>query len=125
MSITDNLDSTIRLPEGGTGDERFWCPACGEGMKCPRTGHPAGEADARTLRTRLAQEIRAWRETHGTKLESLANSVGVSVSTVSLWENGLRYPNIENLVALAAALSLPPCRLLCSLAARPAECNSR
>ena len=125
MPITDKPASRIVPPEGGTGGESFWCPACGEGMKCPRTGLAVGAMDARTLRTRLAWEIRSWRETHGTKLEVLASSVGVSVSTVSLWENGLRYPNIENLVALAATLSLPPCRLLCSLAARPAECDPR
>ena len=33
--------------------------------------------------------------------EMLAKSIGVSHSTISLWENGLREPTLSNLIAIA------------------------
>ena len=98
------------------------CPAGVDGAPgpiCQSQPAAALALDPQAMRLRLGREIRAWRESQGLKLESVAASVGVSISTISLWERGHRYPNIENLVALASVLRIPPCRFLCTLVAPP------
>lgn len=46
-------------------------------------------------------------------MESLACELGVSVAAVSMWAKGTRFPGSANLAALADALEIPICRLLC------------
>lgn len=49
-------------------------------------------------------KIKQLREEKGLLQEELSSNLGVSRSTVSMWETGKAYPRGETLVKLAAAL---------------------
>jgi transcriptional regulator with XRE-family HTH domain len=65
------------------------------------------------IRSLVARRIRSWRLKHNYKLCTIARKLGVSESTVSMWETGERFPNPENLAALAILMQTPPCYLFC------------
>ena len=62
------------------------------------------------LRSSVAAQIKAWRNARAETLSSIASALGVSESTVYMWEAGERFPNPENLVGLADVLGIPPCK---------------
>jgi transcriptional regulator with XRE-family HTH domain len=65
------------------------------------------------IRSLVARRIRSWRLKKHFKLCTIARKLGVSESTVSMWETGERFPNPENLAALAILMQAPPCYLVC------------
>jgi transcriptional regulator with XRE-family HTH domain len=55
----------------------------------------------------VGPRLRALRRKHGTTLTQLAESTGISVSTLSRLESGERRPNLELLLPLARAYQVP------------------
>ena len=53
------------------------------------------------MKLNFAENIRKLRRENGFTQEQLAEKVGVSFQTVSRWETGVVYPDIELLPALA------------------------
>ena len=49
----------------------------------------------------LGEKIRDLRKENKISQEALAEKLGVSRQSISLWENGLREPKLTNLIALA------------------------
>ena len=47
------------------------------------------------------KELKAHRESRGLSQSELAQKTGISQSTISLWEDDKRTPNIDNCVLLA------------------------
>jgi len=62
------------------------------------------------LRADVAAKIKAWRVVRTETQATVARALGVSESTVNMWEAGERFPNPENLLGLAEVLGIPPCR---------------
>lgn len=60
----------------------------------------------------LARRLRAWRTGEKLPLKYVARELGVSISIVSEWEHGHRFPSVSNLEALARLLGIPVCCLL-------------
>ncbi len=56
--------------------------------------------------------LRVWRHELGHPLKRVAHDLGVSVSVVSQWERGLRFPSVKNLDRIATYMELPVCNLL-------------
>ena len=56
--------------------------------------------------------LREWRQGLGHPLKRVAHDLGVSVSVVSQWERGLRFPSVKNLDRIASYMELPVCNLL-------------
>jgi len=72
------------------------------GFKCPRM------STAKILGGRL----RVWRQGAGRTLKQAARDLRVSISVVSQWERGLRFPSVKNLHKIACYMELPVCDLL-------------
>ena len=49
----------------------------------------------------LAENIRKYRKEKNMSQDELAEKLGVSRQSISLWENGQTQPTIENIIALA------------------------
>jgi len=54
----------------------------------------------------LGDRLRTWRKAQGYPLKHIAQDMGVSVSVVSQWERGLRFPSAQNLDRLAAYMRI-------------------
>lgn len=65
-----------------------------------------------------------WRRRNHIPLKKIAFDLGVSISTVSSWELGERFPGGFNLNMLVEYTGLPPCKLFCIMADKciPADC---
>ena len=65
-----------------------------------------------------------WRRKSKIPLKAIAKSLGVSISTISTWESGKRFPTGYNFEMLVEYTGLPPCKLFCVMADNcvPAEC---
>ncbi len=50
---------------------------------------------------KFAERLKYLRNEKGIGQVPLANQLGVSKSTISLWENGLREPTLSNIIAIA------------------------
>ena len=50
---------------------------------------------------KFAERLKELRQEHNISLKKLAKEIGVSDIAISRWENELRIPNIESLIALA------------------------
>jgi transcriptional regulator with XRE-family HTH domain len=75
-------------------------------------------------RTSFATALRNWRLKNKVTLKAIAKDLGVSISTVSSWESGERFPGGYNFEMLVDYTGLPPCRLFCIMADKcvPADC---
>lgn len=62
----------------------------------------------------LGTNLRRWRRARALSLKQVAVEVGVSVSIISAWERGRRFPTSAHLDSLAAHTGLPVCRLFCA-----------
>jgi len=62
---------------------------------------------ATTESSRLGARIKQARETRGMTRLELAGHLGLTRSSVGLWENGANQPTLENLSRVADALSVP------------------
>ncbi len=60
----------------------------------------------------LGANLRGWRRARGLSQRALAERVGISTRTLSLYERGARYPDDKTLHALADALNISPATLL-------------
>jgi transcriptional regulator with XRE-family HTH domain len=70
------------------------------------------------IRKNFAIVFKTWRQRNSLLLKQIAAELGVSASTVNLWEMGRRFPTGKNIEALAQYTGLPPCRLFCLMAAK-------
>lgn len=77
------------------------------------------------IRTSFAKAFSAWRQKNNIPLKEIAAGLGLSVSTVSAWELGERFPTGEHFQALVNYTGVPPCKLFCVMADKcmPAECK--
>ncbi len=65
-----------------------------------------------------------WRRKNKVPLKKIARDLGVSISTVSSWELGERFPTGHNFEMLVNYTGVPPCKLFCVMADKcvPADC---
>jgi Helix-turn-helix len=65
-----------------------------------------------------------WRRKNKIQLKEIAADLGVSISTVSSWEMGERFPGGRHFEMLVDYTGLPPCKLFCVMADKcvPADC---
>jgi transcriptional regulator with XRE-family HTH domain len=61
---------------------------------------------------RFGKRLRVWRRAEGLPLKRVSHDLDVSVSVVSQWERGLRFPSVKNLDRIAQYMDLPVCSLL-------------
>ena len=76
------------------------------------------------VRASFATAFSAWRKRKRIPLKRIARDLGVSISTVSSWELGERFPGGYNFEMLVEYTGLPPCKLFCVMADKcvPADC---
>ena len=76
------------------------------------------------LRVSFAIAFKNWRRKRRIPLKRIATDLGLSVSTISLWELGKRFPTGRHFELLAEYTGLPPCRLFCIMADKciPKDC---
>lgn len=76
------------------------------------------------IRASFATAFRNWRVKNHIPLKKIARDLGLSVSTISSWEMGERFPTGRNFEMLVDYTGVPPCRLFCVMADKcvPAEC---
>jgi len=60
----------------------------------------------------FARRLRQWRELKGLPLKHMAKELGVSISIISEWEHGHRFPSAATLAALAEYAGTSVCCLL-------------
>jgi transcriptional regulator with XRE-family HTH domain len=65
--------------------------------------------------------LRKWRKRARLTQVALADQMGVGSDTISRYESGERWPDIEDLHRMAAALGCPPWALLIDPDHRPTE----
>lgn len=53
------------------------------------------------LKSNFAENLKRLRQAKGIGQVELAKQIGVSKGIISLWENGLREPNLSSLIVLA------------------------
>lgn len=61
---------------------------------------------------RFGKRLRVWRRAEGLPLKRVSHDLDVSVSVVSQWERGLRFPSVKNLDRIAQYMDIPVCSLL-------------
>ncbi len=76
------------------------------------------------IRASFAAAFAHWRRRHRVPLKQIASDLGLSISTVSCWELGKRFPTGRNFELLVNYTGVPPCRLFCIMADKcvPAGC---
>ena len=55
----------------------------------------------------LSDNIRNYRKENKLSQDELAEKLGVSRQSISLWENGQTQPTVDNIIALARYSTLP------------------
>jgi transcriptional regulator with XRE-family HTH domain len=65
------------------------------------------------IREHFSRQIKLWREAHQWSIDCLARQIGVSASTISLWESSKRFPSLENIAALARLMKQPVSLFFC------------
>lgn len=68
------------------------------------------------IRASFATALRNWRQTHNLTLNQVATDLGLSASTINLWEQAKRFPAVRHFDLVAAYTRVPPCRLICLMA---------
>lgn len=53
------------------------------------------------MRKKFGERLKKLRENNNELQSDLAEEVGVGVSMVSTWENGINYPKVEKLIDIA------------------------
>jgi transcriptional regulator with XRE-family HTH domain len=76
------------------------------------------------IRASFACAFSNWRRKNKLPLKKVAADLGVSISTVNLWESGKRFPGSRNFEMLLDYTGLPPCKLFCVMADKcvPTDC---
>ena len=72
----------------------------------------------------FAIAFKNWRQKNNLLLKKVAADLGLSLSTINLWEQGKRFPTGPHLQKLTEYTGMPPCRLFCVAADKcvPKEC---
>jgi len=60
----------------------------------------------------FAKRLKNWRSTRHLPLKHMATDLGVSMATLSQWENGHRFPTMSNLETIARYMDTHVCCLL-------------
>ena len=76
------------------------------------------------VRASFATAFSNWRRKNKMPLKKIARDLGISISTVSAWELGDRFPSGRNFELLVNYTGVPPCKLFCVMADKcvPADC---
>ncbi len=64
------------------------------------------------LAATFAARLRIWRELRRIPLKTMAAELGVSISVISAWENGSRFPTLAHLESLSQLTGMPVSKLL-------------
>ena len=70
----------------------------------------------------FAARMSEWRKGNRKTLKEVAMDIGVSISIVSEWEHGHRFPSVAHLLAISRLAHLPPPCLICAV---PSPCQKR
>lgn len=62
----------------------------------------------------ISDNIRNYRKANNLSQDELAEKLGVSRQSISLWENGQTQPTLDNIIALAKIFHVTPDALLSS-----------
>jgi len=73
----------------------------------------ANRQDIPKVYAELGARLRAWRKQEGLPLKHVAQDLGVSISVISQWERGHRYPSIQNLQRIADYIGIPLSLVFC------------
>ena len=73
----------------------------------------------------LSKCLHKWREEEGLTLRDVATRLDLSVSTVSTWENGTRFPSGEHLLQLSKLMDVPICGLVYESAHKCPVCRRK
>ena len=73
---------------------------------------PRKEVDISTYEGRFAVRLKTLREKAGYSVESFAEELGMKLSTVYAWEQGVNSPNIATLPKIAEVLKIETIRNL-------------
>ncbi len=60
----------------------------------------------------LAENLHAWRAAQGLTLAKVAKDLKVSISVISQWERGLRFPSARNLDNVSKHLGITVSQML-------------
>ena len=76
------------------------------------------------IRASFATAFRNWRLKNNIPLKKISKDLGVSISTISTWESGKRFPTSYNFEILVDYTGLPPCKLFCVVVDKcvPVDC---
>lgn len=76
------------------------------------------------IRASFAIAFSIWRHQNNIPLKQIAKDLGLSVSTISSWELGERFPTGRNFEMLVNYTGVPPCKLFCVMADKcvPTDC---
>ena len=66
----------------------------------------------RTATESLSRRLRTWREKEELTQRDVADAIGVSLQTISHWEQAVRFPSGENMDKLAKFMKTPVCGLI-------------
>jgi hypothetical protein len=69
--------------------------------------------------------LRKWRQGQELPLKHVADDLGVSISVLSQWERGLRYPSIRNLARVAEYMGVPLGPVFCDRKDCPYRAEAR
>ena len=72
----------------------------------------------------IADNIRNYRKANNMSQDELAEKLGVSRQSISLWENGQTQPTLDNIVALAKIFNITSDALLCAQSAPEASAET-
>ena len=70
------------------------------------------EVGAAGLISAFSTRLRDWRAAKRIPLKQIASDLGVSISVVSAWERGTRFPSVVHLQQVADYSGIPVCQLL-------------
>jgi transcriptional regulator with XRE-family HTH domain len=76
------------------------------------------------IKLSFATALSNWRREKQVPLKQIAHDLGLSIATISAWENARQFPSGDNFELLVSYTGLPPCRLFCMMSdeCRPPIC---
>ncbi|EGG43223.1 regulatory protein [Streptomyces griseoaurantiacus M045] len=83
------------------------CRICNEGMSDDARDDVPGSDDTDEVLAEVGPRLRRIRKERGATLAALSEATGISVSTLSRLESGLRKPSLELLLPIARAHQVP------------------
>ena len=73
---------------------------------------PEPEQAHRALGVLFSGRLHRWRIRRGLLLKQMASDLGVSLSLVSAWEKGDRFPSAPHLEQISSYTGIPTCQFL-------------